>query len=92
MSFLCRVIFLSLLCQHKTKTMDVPKDFLKIWKKELTPGDQKKIANENGISLRTVQRAKSEGKCLESTMDLINEFLKKKKIEEAEFVKSFETN
>ena len=72
--------------------MKVAKKFLNIWKKELTPGDQTKLAVINGLSLRTVQRAKSEGRCLESTMNIINEYLKEKKIEEAEFVKSFETN
>ena len=67
--------------------MKVPKEILKIWKKQLEHGDPAAIAREYGVDARSVASAKAKGTCHSRIFEAINSYLTQKKIRNENFIK-----
>jgi hypothetical protein len=72
--------------------MNVPNNVLRVWRKELTSVDDRKIAETFAKHKRTIRRAREEGRCNESTYNAINTYVSIKKFNDEQFLRQFKPN
>ena len=72
--------------------MKVPKQVLRIWKKNSPHGVLVKIAKDTELDIRTVHRAIREGNCSPNTYEKINNYFEVRKNREQVFINTFKSD